>query len=314
MCCQISRLLIWRLIYAVGLLLCISVAHAGADELLQKYQSLKSQLNQNTFGIPISIRSSDKDHIMLGVVYGVMRQPFSAVKQALTSPSAWCDIVSQHLNIKACTFERQDKHCQLTFYSGRKYYEYAEDVYRLPYRFDIAHADPNYFQAMLSATKGTMGTSAYLIEVEAIPLADNSTFLHFSYTYHYNLLTSFSMNIYLSTLGSGKVGFSVTGTDPAGKPIYVGGIRGIMERNTIRFYFAIQSYLETLDQTAAKRFDARINKWFALTQRFPRQLHELDKKDYLENKQREHADQLQLQQKIQHPCTTPLPNPAKGGE
>ena len=115
------------------------------------------------------------------------------------------------------------------------------------------------------------------------------------------------MKIYLATLGSGKVGFSVTGTDPDGKPIFVGGIRGVIERNTIRYYFAIESYLETLALKPGKRFLARINKWFELTERFPRQLHELDKKDYLEYKQHEHADQLQLQQKIQHPCTTPLP-------
>ena len=43
------------------------------------------------------------------------------------------------------------------------------------------------------------------------------------------------------------------------------------------------------------------------------QLHELDKKDYLEYKQREHTDQLQLQRKIQHPCAMPLPAPGEAG-
>lgn len=275
----------------------------------RRYQSLQSELFNNAIGIPITIQSSDQNHTMLGVVYGVMDQPFPAVQQALVSPQAWCDIVPQHLNIKACTDEQVDGICRLTFYSGRKFYEKAQDVYLLPYRFDVTHSEPGYFQTILSADKGPMGTSHYRIEVEAIPLAENKTFLHFRYAYQYNFLTSISMKTYLATLGSGKVGFSVTGKDDTGKPVYVAGIRGVIERNTVRYFFAIQSYLDTLGRQPGERFLARINEWFALTERFPHQLHELDKKDYLAYKQYEHRDQLQLQTQIQHPCTTPALQP-----
>lgn len=306
---KISLHTIFWLLYATCLLLCISAVHADNSEMQHTYQKLQPALANNVFGLPVSIQSSDQKHTMLGVVYGVIDHPFLEVKRALASAQAWCDIVPQHLNVKACTFERLDNHCQVTFYSGRKFYENAEDVYKLPYRFDVTLNEDTYFQTTLTAAKGPMGTSDYRIEVEAIPINAQTTFLHFSYAYHYNFLTTLSMQTYLATLGSGKIGFSVTGTDSQGKPVYVDGIRGIIERNTIRYYFSIQSYLDTLQLEPAKRFPARINKWFELTERFPLQLHEMDKKDYLEYKQHEHSDQLQLQKQIQHPCATSTPQP-----
>jgi len=294
---------------AIWIVYCISNTHADDKEMQQQYQARQPELQNNAFGIPVTIQSSDQNQLMLGVVYGVMDQPFAAVRQALISPQAWCEIVPQHLNIKACTDERVDNYCQLTFYSGRKFYENPKDAYRLPYRFEVDNANTDYFQTTLTANKGPMGTSDYRIVVEAIPIDDHKTFLHFRYAYHYNFLTSLGMETYLATLGSNKVGFSITGTDADGKPVYVDGIRGVIERNTIRYYFAIQSYLETLKVAPDNRLSARLNNWYALTERFPRQLHELDKADYLQYKQHEQADQLQLQAQIPHPCSPSAPQP-----
>lgn len=300
----------WKWLYVTAcLLFCTSGAHAGQPDMQQQYQTLQSALAGNAFGIPITIQSSDQNRIMHGVVYGIMDQPFAAVQHALMSPDVWCEIVPQHLNIKACTFAQVDSRCQVTFYSGRKFYENAEDVYQLPYRFEVRQPDADYFQTTLTATKGPLGTSDYRIVVEAIPTGEHKTFLHFSYAYRYNVLTSLAMKTYLATLGSGKVGFSVTGTDADGKPVYVEGIRGVIERNTIRYYFAIQSYLDTLTVDPGKRLSARLDKWFELTERFPRQLHELNKENYLRDKQREYTDQRQLQARIPHPCRPPTPRP-----
>lgn len=247
---------------------------------------------------------------MLGEVYGVIAQPFTKVKSALTSAQAWCDIVSQHLNIKACTEAQSRQECKLTIYSGRKFYEKPEDSYKLTYRFVVTHSLHNYFQTSLTANKGPMGTSHYLIQAEAIPLTPQSSYLHFRYTYQYGFLASLAMKTYLATLGSRKRGFSIIGSNKQGKPVYVGGVRGIIERNTIRYFFAIQSYLETVQVKSGERFLARINKWYDLTERFPLQLHELGKSDYLKYKRLEHADQLRLQRQVAQPCTT-IPAPAE---
>ena len=288
-------LLLFLILSAIVLIAPVTAAHADNIEMRHKYDEIKTALQNNVYGIPVSIQSSDTNNTTLGEVYGIISHPFDSIKTALTTPKTWCDIAPLHLNIKACTYQHTDNNDIITFYAGRKYYEKADDVYQLSYHFQLTQTENNYFQVKLLAKDGSMGTSDYHISVEAIPLDDSRTFIHFRYSYHYNFLTSMGMNTYLATIGRNKVGFSITGKDKNGKPIYVGGVRGIIERNTIRYYFAIESYLDTIHIKPEKRFNARLNKWFDLTEKYSLQLHEMDRKDYLEYKDQEHLDQLRLQ-------------------
>lgn len=271
-------------------------ASAGKQDLLAVYTQLKPVLEHNAYGIPVYINSKDENDTMTGVIYGVLHYPFETVSQSVRSASNWCDIAPQHLNIKACTYQPTKDYCQLTFYSGRKFYEKADDVYQLAYRFDVNEQNNDFIHISLSADEGPAGTSQYRLHVKVIPLDKSSSFIYFSYSYQYNFITSMGMGTYLATLGSGKVGFSVTGKDEKGQPKYLGGVRGIIERNAVRYYLAIQSYLDTQSLTANKKFTARIDQWFDLTERHHLQLYEMDKKDYLEYKQQERKDQIRLQQ------------------
>jgi len=53
--------------------------------------------------------------------------------------------------------------------------------------------------------------------------------------------------------------------------------------------------MDTLEIPSDQRFEKRISRWFYLTARFPRQLYEMGKGQYLANKRREHNNQLILQ-------------------
>jgi hypothetical protein len=90
----------------------------------------------------------------------------------------------------------------------------------------------------------------------------------------------------------------VTGTDKNGEPVYIGGARGAIERNAVRYYFAIQSFMNTLHYPEESRFSMRISEWYDLTNRYRQQLFELDKKDYLTLKATEHENQVILQRGI----------------
>jgi hypothetical protein len=90
----------------------------------------------------------------------------------------------------------------------------------------------------------------------------------------------------------------VTGTDRKGNPVYIGGPRGAIERNAVRYYLAIQSFMNTLRYPEEKRFSMRIREWYDLTTLYRRQLYELDKKDYLTFKTKEHKNQVLLQRRI----------------
>ncbi|MFA6056515.1 MAG: hypothetical protein WC769_14205, partial [Thermodesulfovibrionales bacterium] len=103
---------------------------------------------------------------------------------------------------------------------------------------------------------------------------------------------------YFATLGWSKVGFTVTGTDRNGKPVYIGGPRGAIERNAVRYYLAIQSFMNTLRYPEESRFSMRTIKWYDLTTRYRKQLFDLDKKDYLIFKTKEHKNQVTLQRSI----------------
>lgn len=104
--------------------------------------------------------------------------------------------------------------------------------------------------------------------------------------------------IYFATLGRGKVGFTVTGTDRNGNPVSIGGLRGAVEHSAIRYYFAIQSFINTLRYPEKSRFSMMISGWYDLTTRCRKQLFDLDKEDYLTSKTKEHMNQVILQQQI----------------
>jgi hypothetical protein len=89
------------------------------------------------------------------------------------------------------------------------------------------------------------------------------------------------MQAYLATAGANKVGF--TTEDGA----LVGGMRGVLERNTMRYYLAIESYLNSLRAPGAEQEDARLAAWFDATERYPRQLHEMDRAQYVAMKHRD---------------------------
>jgi hypothetical protein len=83
------------------------------------------------------------------------------------------------------------------------------------------------------------------------------------------------------------VGFSVVARRPDGRPVYVGGLRGMVERNTMRYYLAVEAYLGASDVPAPERPEKRLRDWFAATERYALQLHEMERDDYLEMKRRE---------------------------
>ena len=51
------------------------------------------------------------------------------------------------------------------------------------------------------------------------------------------------MQGYLATGGRDKVGFSIVGKTASGAPQYLDGMRAVVERNTMRYYLAIDAYL-----------------------------------------------------------------------
>lgn len=270
----------------------------GEDILLDTYHRNAAKLETNSLGPPLFLESFELDNRVHVDVYGIFVYPFGSVAGVLRVPANWCDIVSLHPNVKACTYREQPRTSQLTFYIGRKGYQTPEDARQVIFHYRSVDQRQGYLDIILTADEGPFGTKGHTMRFEAIPLDGGRTFVHVSYAYTDSAALRLAGKVYYATLGVGKVGFTVTGTDRNGNPSYIGGPRGAIERNAVRYYFAIQSFMDTLRYPEAGRFSMTTSEWYDLTNRYKKQLFEMDKKDYLMCKTTEHKNQAALQRSI----------------
>jgi len=272
-----DRLARWTAGLGTACLLALSslAAHADAGSLRGKYTELSSELANNPYGRQLHIDSSQGGNMLQGDVYAVLDHPYDKVKEALQDPDAWCDIMLLPFNTKAC----QAGGGRLALRIGRKYDQPVDQAYRLDLGFQRAASGPDYLETRLGAGQGPFGTRDYRIAAEAIPLDAGHTFMHLSYAYGYGGMGKLAMQAYLATAGANKAGFTA------------GGMRGAIERNAMRYYLAIDAYLDTMELTGAQQVEQRINRWFSATERYPRQLHEMDRQTYVSMKRQEYGRQ-----------------------
>jgi len=283
------------ILFSVGSASAAEKLRQGEDILRDTYNRNMAKLETNSFGLPLFLESFEQDERVHVDVYGVFDHPFSSVVSMLKVPANWCDIVSLHPNVKACTSRELPSAGLLTFYIGRKIYQTPEETRQVIYQYRNVDQQQRYLDIMLSADAGPFGTKDHRMRFEAMPLDGGRTFVHVSYTYSDSAALRLAGKAYFATIGSGKVGFTVTGTDSSGKPVYIGGPRGAIERNAVRYYFAIQSCMNTVRCPEKSRFSARISEWYDLTTRYRKQLFELDKEDYITFKAKERMNQVALQ-------------------
>lgn len=259
-----------------------------AGRLREQEASLAARLRNSPFRQPLIIDSSQQGGVARGDVHAVLHHPFSLIDTSLVQPAQWCQVLILHLNVKACRPHAHD----VSLLLGTKHEQAAGEGYDLALRFAPEVLAPDYLRIALRADHGPMGTSNYVFLLEATPDAldpQNATFVHFSYQVGYGVLARMAMQGYLMTVAHDKVGFTRTGTAPDGEPVYIGGTQGTVERNAMRYHLAIATYLDTLDAPAATRVNQRLLAWFDATERYPQQLHEIERDEYLQMKQHEIA-------------------------
>jgi hypothetical protein len=259
------------------------------DALRARYAALGDKLKNNQFGRALYLESLESPSSLKGDVFATVDYPFDAVDAALNNPGHWCDVLILHLNIKYCRNSGDPAAPLMSVNLGKKTPQELNDTYHVVFKYHGETSTPDYFSVILSAGHGPLNTSDYRINLEAVAIDDTHTFLHLTYSYTYGFAGKMAMKAYLATAGSDKIGF--TRTDGGGKPAYVSGVRGVVERNTMRYYLAIDAYLSAMHAPPAEQFEKRLQAWFNATERYPRQLHELDRGDYLEMKRAEYQRQ-----------------------
>lgn len=276
-------------IFLLGLLCAaLLVDAAGAQDaatLRARHAALREQLANSPFHRPLHLESSETSSVLKGEIYATIDHPFRKVGSAFQRRAHWCDILILHLNVKYCEASSTVAD-QLAVAVGRKHDQPLRDAYRVEFRYRVAAASADYLHVVLTAPSGPLGTSDYRIALEATPLDARRTFLHMSYSHGYGMAARIAMEGYLATLGRDKVGFSVVEQRADGKPVHIGGVRGAIERNTMRYYLALEAYLGALDRPPSEQLEQRLRDWHAATERYP-QLRELARDEYLEMKRKE---------------------------
>ena len=263
---------------------------ANSALLLEKYATLEKQLGKNSFGRPLVLESLEEAASVTGNAYAVLDASFATVSTTFRGPTHWCEVMILHMNTKYCRAASDVTPTTLMINIGKKTPQEPEDAFALEFAMREVTATTRYLSVQLNAKTGPLGTNNYRIELEAAPLPSGKTFIHLRYAYGYSVAGRLAMQGYLATVGSGKVGFShLNGDQNQG---YVGGVRGTVERNTVRYYLAIEAYLVSLNRPPVEQLDARLAHWFDATEQFPQQLHEMDRDSYLSMKRAEYSRQL----------------------
>ena len=255
----------------------------GSGALRAKYGELRESLERNAFGRPVHLISREGPHVLEGDIHAVVQHAFPVVSESLHRPDDWCDILIMPFNTKLCTTSGAGD--ALTVFVGRKNDVEPRDAYRLDFSYRVAARTADYLRIELRAPEGPLGTRDYVITLEAAPLDGQRSLIHLSYSYAYGTISRVAMQAYLATVGRSKVGFSQVERD--GRVELVRGMRGIMERNTMRYYLAIEAYLGALSTPNPARVEKRLADWYAAQARYPRQLREMEREDYMAMKHRE---------------------------
>jgi hypothetical protein len=287
-------LAVWIALSSLGLAFAAAPESSTGALLLAKYASLADRLRQNQYQRPLYLDSSESDNDIQGDIYAVVDYPFATVSAGLNDPDNWCEVLSLHLNTKYCRAAPGQSQTVLRVSIGKKYSQPLEDAYRLEFSYRVAKASANYLEIQLSADKGPLDTRNYRIQLRAIPLANDRTFLHMTYFYAYGWAGRTAMKTYLATLGRSKVGFTIASRQSNGQPEYIRGMRGLVERNAMRYYLAIDAYLGAFDAASDLQLGKRLQNWFSATEQYPRQLHEIERGAYIDMKRAEFLRQQTL--------------------
>ena len=257
------------------------------ESLLAEYHNIKDSLDSNQFGAPIYIQSNFQVDTATGEVFALIDNDFNSVVAGLSTPDHWCDVVLLHIYVKGCDINTNNNTgSNLILYVGRRYFQTPDQAHKMLYQFKTVSSSPDYLHVKMTAVDGPLGTSDYLLTFEVIPFSETSSFIHFKYSYHYGFMAKLALDGYLATIGRHKVGFTVTEYDDSNNPIYVKGLQGIVERNSMRYFIAIRTFLETINLDR-EQWDNRVQHWYQLAKRFERQFLEIHEREYIETKRKE---------------------------
>ncbi|HET9206786.1 MAG TPA: hypothetical protein VFO28_11150 [Burkholderiaceae bacterium] len=260
-----------------------------ATALRGKHDILRGDFANSPFKRPLVVQSSDSNDELKGEVYAIVDHPFKTTLQVLQDKSRWCEVVMLHQNVKQCRAGAETPKDRMAIVIGRKAEHSPAQGYKMDFTFNVDALTADYVRVQMSAREGPMSTRDHRVMLQAAPLDAQRSLIHLSYGYSFGGVARMATQAYMTTAGRDKVGFTITGKTKEGDPVFINGVRGMVERNAMRYFLAIEAYFGAMSAPSAQQQEKRLQDWFALTEEHPRQLHEMERHEYLANKRRDLA-------------------------
>jgi hypothetical protein len=232
---------------------------------------------------PALIASEESSGHLSGDLYASVDYSLATLGIAAASAERWCEISLLLSNTKACQVSHSDPHTLQVSISSSKTVD-AADATTTEFHLNTRAPDSEYMEASMSAPNGPLGTQDISLRLQAVPISPTRSFLHLHYSYNTHWLGRLAMQAYLQTLGRGKVGFTpVSGTE-TNTPTYIEGARAVIERNTVRYFLGLECEMAFAQQEAPQRFQSVLACWYGQIEKYPLQLHEMPRAEYLQMK------------------------------
>jgi hypothetical protein len=271
-------------------------APTEAESLLQTYHALEDGLQRSPLKRTALLASSESAEHLSGDLHAVVAHSFLNLKAIATSPDRWCEIILLLSNTKAChvnggsTINGAGAVTTLNVLASSSKTADTSGASTTDFQFVLRRVDPEYLNVELMAASGPMGTSDIQLQLQAVQLGASRTFLKLHYSYTTQWMGRVAMQAYLQTLGRGKIGFTRQAESDAW-PQYIGGARGVIERNTMRYFLGLDCALASSGLEPPARFNEIASCWYGAVETYPAQLHEMQRTEYLPMKAAEYLRQ-----------------------
>lgn len=273
---------------------------AAVTPLTERFEALRRTTPSLWNSTELRVLSHEDDQRSEGQVWGLVDLPYAVLATRLQSPTAWCEVLILHLNVKYCRASGAPGSPLLDVAVGRKFDQPLSQVQWVRFAGQWS-ASADGLQLTLQAPRGPMGTHDYRIVLEAAAWGPRHSLTNLRYACSYGLWARWALQAYLATWGHEKVGFSLTASVPGQPGTPIRGIRALVERNAMRYLLALQAWASSQRLPEGQQAEARLSAWFEGTQQFAAQLYEMPREDYLRMKR----DELKRQTEVPEPPLVP---------
>ena len=266
------------------------------SDLVAQYRLMEKTGSRLAATLPIYLKTVQDENVLNVSLMGRIPFKFPDVAEVLARPTSYCDFLPLMFNVKSCVITEFNPVTHMKFYVAGKHYSPPLASYRIHALFRLVERTPEKIRIRLESEEDSLGKSGYDVDLVAIPL-EGETLLYLKSRYAPGRVTRMATRTYVNVFARDKPGFTEI-QEPDGKKKLITGFPAVIERSTVRAYFALKAYMLNYHLPPAKRFEACLNTWYDLNEPYKKQLYELGREQYLQIKRREHQNQLRIQKKV----------------